>query len=78
MACMASPQITRTIALSNFPEAPTAFLYDFVAQQIGMSGLGFEKNMLDVHNENISFFSPQVLPLMRHNQPLLHQEKVLF
>ncbi|CAF9931051.1 MAG: hypothetical protein GOMPHAMPRED_005803 [Gomphillus americanus] len=36
--------------------APTSFLIDFAAQQYGM----FSKpNMLDVHEQNLSFFSPQ-------------------
>jgi len=36
--------------------APTSFAVDFAAQQYGM----FSKpNMLDVHNQNLSFWSPQ-------------------
>ncbi|GAM89059.1 hypothetical protein ANO11243_070930 [Dothideomycetidae sp. 11243] len=36
--------------------APAAFLYDFAAQQYGMLS---SPNMLDVHNQNLSFWSPQ-------------------
>lgn len=36
--------------------APTSFLIDFAAQQYGMLS---KPNMLDVHNANLSFFSPQ-------------------
>lgn len=36
--------------------APTSFLIDFAAQQYGMLS---KPSMLDVHNANLSFFSPQ-------------------
>jgi len=35
--------------------APASFIYDFAAQQYGLNS---KPNMLDVHNDNISFFSP--------------------
>jgi hypothetical protein len=35
--------------------APASFVYDFALQQYGI----FSKpNMLDIHNDNLSFFSP--------------------
>ncbi|EKG20677.1 hypothetical protein MPH_02032 [Macrophomina phaseolina MS6] len=36
--------------------APAAFLYDFAAQQYGLLS---SPNMKDIHNANLSFFSPQ-------------------
>ncbi|KAK0264387.1 hypothetical protein B0A54_06358 [Friedmanniomyces endolithicus] len=36
--------------------APASFLYDFAAQQYG---LWSSPNMMDIHNQNLSFFSPQ-------------------
>ena len=36
--------------------APLSFAIDFAAQQYGMFS---SPNMMDVHNQNISFFSPQ-------------------
>jgi hypothetical protein len=39
-------------------QAPASFLIDFAAQQYGMLS---KPNMLDVHNQNLSFWSPQVL-----------------
>jgi len=37
-------------------QAPASFLYDFVAQQYGINA---KPNMLDIHNRNLSFWSPQ-------------------
>ena len=36
--------------------APASFVYDFIAQQYGMQS---KPSMLDVHNANLSFWSPQ-------------------
>lgn len=36
--------------------APASFLYDFAAQQYGMFS---SPNMKDIHDRNLSFFSPQ-------------------
>lgn len=36
--------------------APASFLYDFAAQQYGLNS---KPSMLDIHNQNLSFFSPQ-------------------
>lgn len=36
--------------------APTSFLIDFAAQQYGMLS---SPNMKDIHDQNLSFFSPQ-------------------
>ena len=36
--------------------APTSFLIDFAAQQYGMLS---SPNMKDIHDQNMSFFSPQ-------------------
>lgn len=36
--------------------APASFLFDFAAQQYGMLS---SPNMKDVHDDNLSFFSPQ-------------------
>lgn len=36
--------------------APTSFLIDFAAQQYGMFST---PNMKDIHDQNLSFFSPQ-------------------
>ncbi len=36
--------------------APTSFLFDFAAQQYGLLS---KPNMLDIHNANLSFWSPQ-------------------
>lgn len=37
-------------------QAPTSFLIDFAAQQYGMLS---KPNMKDIHDRNLSFFSPQ-------------------
>jgi len=36
--------------------APASFIYDFAAQQYGLNS---KPNMLDIHNRNLSFWSPQ-------------------
>jgi hypothetical protein len=36
--------------------APASFIYDFAAQQYGLNST---PNMLDIHNRNLSFWSPQ-------------------
>lgn len=36
--------------------APASFVYDFALQQYGLNS---KPNMLDVHNQNLSFWSPQ-------------------
>ena len=38
------------------PQAPASFIIDFAAQQYGMLST---PNMKDVHDQNLSFFSPQ-------------------
>lgn len=41
---------------SSLTQAPTSFLIDFAAQQYGMLS---KPNMKDIHDKNLSFFSPQ-------------------